>query len=177
VLGTEVLSTAGGDPIQLVITCGFDPLTKQLGVGMLDTGVRLGPETVRRLACDATVLPRSWAGRVRSSTSAGNGGSSHGAIRRALVLRDGGCAFPSCDRPPTWCQGHHMISWLDGGPTDLDNGVLLCGHHHRLIHIGEWRSDSATTGSPNSCHPPGSTPNANPAATTTTSRALTWRHT
>ena len=56
------------------------------------------------------------------------------AQRRALVLRDGGCAFPGCDRPPEWCDAHHIIHWLDRGPTDLDNLVLLCRRHHRLIH-------------------------------------------
>ena len=67
-----------------------------------------------------------------------------GAVRRALNLRDGGCAFPGCDRPPSWCQGHHIISWLDLGQTNLDNGVLLCGHHHRLIHQGEWQARLGT---------------------------------
>jgi len=57
-----------------------------------------------------------------------------GAIRRALMLRDGGCAFPACDRPARWCQGHHVVGWQDGGGTCLSNAVLLCGFHHRLIH-------------------------------------------
>ena len=57
-----------------------------------------------------------------------------GPIRRALMLRDGGCAFPACDRPARWCQGHHVVGWQDGGGTCLSNAVLLCGFHHRLIH-------------------------------------------
>jgi hypothetical protein len=61
-----------------------------------------------------------------------------GPIRRALVLRDGGCAFPGCDRPPRWCDGHHVKHWADGGPTCLDNAVLVCGFHHRLLHHGGW---------------------------------------
>ena len=63
VLGTDLLSTAGGEPIQLVITTGLDPLTRALGVGTLDTGVRLSPDVVRRLACDATVLPAILGGQ------------------------------------------------------------------------------------------------------------------
>jgi hypothetical protein len=138
-LGTDLLPTAGGEPVQLVITCGYDPLTRQLGVGMLDTGVRLSPDTVRRLACDAVVLPAILGGQSQVLDLGRQRRLFTGSVRRALVLRDGGCAFPACDRPPAWCQGHHIVSWLDHGHTDLDNGVLLCGWHHRLIHQGEWQ--------------------------------------
>jgi hypothetical protein len=59
---------------------------------------------------------------------------------RALVIRDGGCAFPGCDRPPKWCDAHHLRFWDEhDGPTDLDNGCLLCRRHHTLIHHGGWR--------------------------------------
>jgi hypothetical protein len=57
---------------------------------------------------------------------------------RALALRDGGCAFPGCDRPPKWCDAHHLRWWEHGGPTDLDNGCLLCRRHHVLIHKRGW---------------------------------------
>jgi hypothetical protein len=56
----------------------------------------------------------------------------------ALIARDGGCAFPGCTRPPAWCIAHHIIHWADGGPTDLDNLVLLCGHHHTVAHHHGW---------------------------------------
>jgi hypothetical protein len=55
-------------------------------------------------------------------------------IRKALVVRDGGCAFPGCRRPPSWCDPHHVVHWTNGGPTALSNLVLLCRRHHRLIH-------------------------------------------
>ncbi|MGC5322913.1 DUF222 domain-containing protein [Micromonospora arida] len=61
-----------------------------------------------------------------------------GPLRRALVLRDRGCAFPGCDRPPRWCDAHHIHHWADGGRTSLTNAVLLCAHHHRHVHRGEW---------------------------------------
>lgn len=54
-------------------------------------------------------------------------------LRQVLALRDGGCAFPDCDTPPAGCDAHHLNPWWAGGETTLDNGVLLCPHHHRLI--------------------------------------------
>jgi len=55
-----------------------------------------------------------------------------------LVVRDGGCRFPGCDRPPWWTDAHHLLHWADGGPTDLANLVLLCRGHHRLLREGGW---------------------------------------
>jgi hypothetical protein len=61
------------------------------------------------------------------------------AQRTALTVRDGGCRFPGCDRPVAWCDAHHLRHWLHGGPTDLQNLVLLCRGHHRAVHEGGWR--------------------------------------
>jgi hypothetical protein len=61
------------------------------------------------------------------------------AQRSALAVRDGGCVFPGCDRPLAWCDAHHLLHWLDGGPTDLANLALLCRAHHRAVHEGGWR--------------------------------------
>jgi Domain of unknown function (DUF222)/HNH endonuclease len=61
------------------------------------------------------------------------------AQRNALAVRDGGCAFPDCDRPLAWCEGHHLKHWLHGGATDLPNLALLCRAHHRAVHEGGWR--------------------------------------
>ncbi|MBU1251664.1 MAG: HNH endonuclease [Actinobacteria bacterium] len=58
--------------------------------------------------------------------------------RLVLAARDGGCRFPGCDRPPSWTEAHHIIPWQQGGPTDVDNGVLLCRHHHLLLHNNGW---------------------------------------
>jgi hypothetical protein len=57
----------------------------------------------------------------------------------ALIARDGGCAFPGCDHPAEWCQRHHIREWIDGGPSDIDNLVLLCGYHHRKFVGQGWR--------------------------------------
>ncbi len=61
------------------------------------------------------------------------------AIRKALGVRDGGCAHPGCGRPVSWCDAHHIQPWSHGGETSLDNGVLLCRLHHSLIHHGGWQ--------------------------------------
>src|SRR5699024_11296689 len=58
--------------------------------------------------------------------------------RRALAVRDHGCAFPRCDRPPAWCIAHHIRHWVDGGPTDMGNLVSLCTEHHRSVHHHGW---------------------------------------
>jgi Domain of unknown function (DUF222)/HNH endonuclease len=61
------------------------------------------------------------------------------AQRNALAVRDRGCMFPDCDRPLAWCEGHHLVHWADGGPTDLANLALLCRQHHRAVHEGGWQ--------------------------------------
>ncbi len=60
------------------------------------------------------------------------------AARRGMVHRDGGCVFPGCDRPPSWCDVHHCKHWRDGGRTDFRNGALLCRRHHTFLHHRNW---------------------------------------
>jgi hypothetical protein len=57
----------------------------------------------------------------------------------ALILRDKHCAFPGCTRPPSMCHAHHIVHWVDGGPTSVANLVLLCGEHHRVVHHTPWQ--------------------------------------
>ena len=60
------------------------------------------------------------------------------AIRTALEVRDGGCVIPGCDRPPGWCEAHHIKHWSAGGETSLSNLALTCSRHHHEIHHGTW---------------------------------------
>jgi hypothetical protein len=137
-LRTDALPTNGGQPAHLVVTVDFAALARDVAVGQLDSGAAVPPSALRRLACGAGVLPTVLngvgvpidLGRTRRLFS--------GAARQAVLIRDGGCAFPGCDRPQRWCDVHHINSWSDGGSTDLDNGVALCGFHHRLVHQGDW---------------------------------------
>ena len=59
--------------------------------------------------------------------------------RVALSAIWGGCAVDGCDRPPSWCEAHHGIPWSHGGRTDIQDGVLLCRHHHMLLHNNGWK--------------------------------------
>nr|MBM4733171.1 DUF222 domain-containing protein [Prescottella equi] len=93
--------------------------------------------TARRLACDCHLTPIVMddgvplnLGRTSRTVSKKQ--------RRALIARDHGCAFPGCGAPPAHCEGHHVKHWADGGPTDLDNLVLLCRYHHQLLHHSHW---------------------------------------
>lgn len=96
-------------------------------------------DTVRRIACDSTVT-RVVLGAGGEPLDVGRATRViPGPMRRALVVRDGGCKFPGCDRPPEWTDGHHVQHWADGGETKLSNLVLLCRHHHRAVHEGRWR--------------------------------------
>jgi hypothetical protein len=104
----------------------------------LEDGTPLSPESTRRLGCDA------WL-QVAIVDSAGAlldiGRSSRivpSVLRRALIVRDGGCAFPGCGRPARWCHAHHIWHWAKGGPTALHNLVLLCPQHHRVLHHDGW---------------------------------------
>ncbi|ASW57732.1 hypothetical protein CIK06_15290 [Plantactinospora sp. KBS50] len=137
-LRTGDLPHNGGDATQLVVTTNLDTITGQLHAGTLDTGHRLAPEAVRRLACDATVLPAVLGTQSQILDLGRQRRLITGPLRRALILRDKGCAFPGCDRPPRWCHAHHIHHWADGGTTTLHNAVLLCRHHHRVIHHGDW---------------------------------------
>jgi len=62
-----------------------------------------------------------------------------GGLSRALKARDGQCRWPGCERSASMCDGHHLVHWINGGPTDLDNLVLLCRRHHRMVHEGGWQ--------------------------------------
>ncbi len=93
---------------------------------------------VERMLCDCTVsrvvtspsgLPIDVGRQVRTVSP---------AIRRALVVRDQGCRYPGCRQPTGWCDAHHVIHWQHHGPTDLDNLVLLCDHHHHVVHQPGW---------------------------------------
>jgi hypothetical protein len=83
-----------------------------------------------------------------------------GAQRAALAVRDGGGVFPDCDRPLAWCEGHHLVHWLEGGPADLANLALLCRAQHRAVHEGGWQLTRGPDGHITATRPHGRQPAA-----------------
>ncbi|HEV7759308.1 MAG TPA: DUF222 domain-containing protein, partial [Acidimicrobiales bacterium] len=106
--------------------------------GEFADGTRVDGATIQRLACDA--------GYHRVVTQGRSSILDYGTTRRnipvnlfnALVVRDRGCRFPGCDRPPHWCEAHHIDHWEHHGPTSIGNLVLACSRHHHLLHMPGW---------------------------------------
>ena len=96
----------------------------------------LADEVIHRLTCDAAISrivisPDSKPLDIGRSTR-----TVPEPMRRAVIARDRHCRFPGCRRPARWCDAHHIVHWSDGGHTNVDNLILLCRHHHTLIHSG-----------------------------------------
>jgi Domain of unknown function (DUF222) len=153
VLAAGELPATGGDRPLVVVTVPLAALADGVGAGLLEDGTPISPAAARRLACDAAILPAVLGGAGQPLDLGRARRLFTGPLRRALVLRDRGCAFPGCDRPPGWCEAHHLRHWATGGPTSLANGVLLCGTHHRLVEHGDWQVHLAADGLPD-FHPP-----------------------
>ena len=143
----------------LSVVVDFATLAQQVGAaaaagtiaGTVAAGVLIAPDTIRKIACDAGIVPfvcnshseiLDQGRQVRLFTP--------GQIR-ALWLRDQHCTFPGCDTPAAWCDAHHLRHWVDGGATTLSNAGLLCPRHHTVVHrdrlaatITHTHTDTAT---------------------------------
>ncbi len=126
--------TSGRQVPHITMTIDYDALTGALGDATLDYGGPIGPATARRLLCDAQIMPAVLSGDGQVLDVGRTERTFPPHLRRALALRDGGCAWPGCHRPVGWCEAHHITWWSNGGRTALDDGTLLCGFHHRRIH-------------------------------------------
>ncbi|MDU0314714.1 DUF222 domain-containing protein [Phycicoccus sp. M110.8] len=138
-LVARAVAAPDGQPKQpkamVAVTVPLEVLQRRCrGAGVLPDGSHLTAETVRRLACDAHVVPAVL--------------GSHGevleqgqAVRlftrpqvRHLWQRDRHCTFPGCSKPPGWTDAHHLVHWVDDGPSDVGNAALLCRAHHTVVH-------------------------------------------
>lgn len=149
---TETLPRDHGALPRVIVTIDHDALQQRVvdaglaSQGLASSGAELSAGATRRLACDAELIPAVLGsdgqvldvGRARRLVTP--------AIWTALVVRDEHCAFPGCSRLPLACDAHHITHWADGGPTSLDNMIMVCRRHHVLTHESPWtvRIDEAT---------------------------------
>jgi hypothetical protein len=103
--------------------------------GVLEGGTAIAPETVRRLTCDGRLQMVLHTADDIVASRMTRTVPHH--LSRELRARDGKCVFPGCSNA-IWVDAHHVEHFADGGPTTLDNLLLLCGFHHRLVHEGGW---------------------------------------
>ena len=130
--------------VRLLVMADYDTVNRQLGNPRLENGTPIPAGTLRRLACDAQILPAIFTGpsipldlgRARRTAS--------GSQRAALVARDKHCI--GCGAKASWCQAHHIIHWQDGGLTDLDNMCLLCSRCHHKVHDQDWTVHKSPAG-------------------------------
>jgi uncharacterized protein DUF222 len=138
---------AGGTPARhgsragITVTMALETLQRRLGApaATLDWSGPISAATARRLACDAQLVPVVL-GATGEPLDVGRASYPvTQAIWRALVARDGGCAFNGCGRPPEWTEADHVVHWADGGQTSVQNCCLFCDHHHHVVHHDGWQ--------------------------------------
>ncbi|MGN6243638.1 MAG: DUF222 domain-containing protein [Motilibacteraceae bacterium] len=143
-----------GEPVQALITMPLQALeqrTAKAGLldpdtgqpagylpGLTEHGDRLAPATLRRLACDAKLVPAVLGSRGQPLDLGREVRLATATIYRALAVEFGGCCGIGCTAPPSQTTAHHLDHWADDGPTSLANSAPLCGHEHWLVHEGGW---------------------------------------
>lgn len=132
-----------GAKAKVVVTIDHDALAGALdahgiatghGSGVTEHGTVLSPGEVRMLACNAGIVPVVLGSRGEPLDVGRESRFATDAQRAALIVRDGGCTWPLCNAPPSWCEAHHLLEWRYSGRTDLDDLALLCAYHHRETH-------------------------------------------
>jgi hypothetical protein len=132
------LLSSGAPSVRVVVSS--IALAERVGHGQIEGQADpVSIETVERLACSGGVV----AVRFDEHGQPLDVGREHRLFtarqKVALAIRDGGCRWPGCERPPSWTEAHHVNHWArDGGRTDVADGVLLCRHHHLLLHNNHW---------------------------------------
>ncbi len=132
------LPDSGGTPATVLVTMNADDLIRRTGMATTAGGTPITVREALRLAGEAEIVPAVLAtggepltlGRTRRIASPSQ--------TLALVARDGGCSFPGCDRPPDLCERHHIVAWVEGGLTNLDNLTLVCRYHHHNFADRGW---------------------------------------
>jgi hypothetical protein len=128
-------------PAHLQVTTSLETLLGLCGApgAEMEFSLPISAKTVERLACDSSVM-RILLGSESQVIDVGRSKRVvTGPGRKALEARDGHCRWPGCDRPARWSAAHHVVHWIHGGGTDLDNLILLCHRHHWMVHEGGWQ--------------------------------------
>ena len=162
----------GGDRYLVTVHVDQDPLASDGALAAtLEDGTHIPAETFRRIACDSSIV--AVAGdQIVGMTVGRRTRSIPPAIRRALQLRDRGCRFPGCTHT-RFLHGHHVRHWLHGGETSTDNLVLLCSHHHHLVHEDGWSIEKDAEGDWSFVAPTGNSMAA-PTPSAWEGNILTW---
>ncbi len=137
VLEGKELSQSGGLRVRVGVTIDYRSLLGQLEeAGLTDHGRPVSALRIRALACSGGLLPvvLGSTGEVLDMGREVRGFTA--AQHKALAIRDRGCVVPGCHRPAATGEAHHVRSWLDGGPTDVGNGCIICQYHHLAVHAG-----------------------------------------
>ncbi|MRK01403.1 DUF222 domain-containing protein [Aeromicrobium sp. S22] len=148
-LPADRLPDVAGVGVTVTVNIDLKSLIDGIKAGTLSTGCRVSATEVRRMACEQGLLPMVFNGKPLPVDCGREQRLFNRAQRRAAERRDRGCTFPGCDRPPAWCVGHHARKrWADGGATNLEDIVLICAHHHRVVHTQDWDIEFAADGYP-----------------------------
>ena len=131
---------SGGKPASVQVTTSLETLRGVAGAtaGEMEFSPPISSATVQRLACDSTVTRVLLKDSVVIDVGQAER-TIRGPRRRALNARDQHCRWPGCERPAAWCDGHHVVFWMHGGGDELENLILLCRRHHRMVHEGGWQ--------------------------------------
>jgi len=129
----------------LWVTVRLEELKTGRGAGSTLTGQPLAIETIRKMACDAMIIPVVMGAKSEILDVGRAKRLFTGALLDAIRLRDKGCTISGCTAPPQWADAHHLISWVDGGTTCLLNGALLCGRHHTIAHQRGWTATATAS--------------------------------
>ncbi|WP_109509049.1 HNH endonuclease signature motif containing protein [Nocardioides speluncae] len=125
----------GGDATTVMVVIDRDSLTRDLAAaGLVGTDDKITAAEARRLACTAQIIPVVLGGKSEILDFGRTRRLFSRAQHKAMRLRDNRCRGENCTVPATWCEAHHWEPWSKGGKTDLDDGVLLCSHHHHKAH-------------------------------------------
>jgi hypothetical protein len=146
--------TNGGEHPHVTVTMRYNDLKQRIEEAVLAYGGPISAGEARRIACDAQIIPVVMGSESEVLDVGRTSRLITPAIRKALALRDKGCAFPGCDRPVAWCDAHHVRHWIHHGESAYSNGCLLCRHHHTEIHKGHWTIVLAPDGIPEFIPPP-----------------------